>query len=218
MLIVFVVAGFPPSICEGIWLKYGSKGPLKERTDLFAVLVTLKMDPTTSQYPLVLRESRSTGHEKLKQMFAWLQTVVSDIDWDDRLSPLNHTTHFPYFVSFFVDTVPVACFGGVNPENFQPKYAGNVYKMQVCCDALGRIVYFSGPHPGAMADATIWKRHGPKEFVGLELGLGDGAYSGNFRLIAPFRKEANTKTLPLRKERYNRLHSFFRARISQVLI
>ena len=131
-----------------------------------------------------------------------------------RLSPLNHTTHFPYFVSFFVDTVPVGCFGGTIPENYQPKYAGNVYKMQVCCDALGRIVWFSGPHNGSRGDSTLWKRYGPKEFFGQELGLADGAYSGNYRLVAPFRKPPN-KQLPTRKQHYNRIHSFFRARIMQ---
>lgn len=84
------------------------------------------------------------------------------------------------------DTVPVACFSGSIPETFQPKYAGPVFKLQVACDALGRIVFFSGPHPGSRTDSTLWKRWGPKTFVGRELGLADGAYSGNFRLVAPF--------------------------------
>jgi DDE superfamily endonuclease len=140
----------------------------------------------------------------------------ADIKWEDRLSVLNHCTHFPYFVSFFLDTVPVACFGGEVPENYQPKYAGPVLKMQVCCDALGRIVFFSGPHPGSRADSTLWKRWGPKVFLGDEVGLADGAYSGNYRLIAPFRKPPN-KALPVRKDRYNRIHSFFRARQGTML-
>lgn len=109
----------------------------------------------------------------------------------------------------------MACFSGSLPETFQPKYAGPVFKMQVACDALGRIVFFSGPHPGSRADATLWKRWGPKTFVGRELGLADGAYSGNYRLVAPFRKPPN-KALGPRKEHYNRIHSFFRARIEHV--
>lgn len=86
----------------------------------------------------------------------------------------------------------MACFSGQIPENYQPKYASPVLKMQVCSDALGRIVYFSGPHPGSTGDSTIWRVHpwmnplkgilpwchGPKKFVGQELGLADGAYSG----------------------------------------
>lgn len=53
---------------------------------------------------------------------------------------------------------------------------------------------------------------GPTSFVGQEVGLADGAYSGNNRLIAPFRHKPN-KSLPPSEERYNMIHSFFRSRI-----
>ena len=85
-------------------------------------------------------------------------------------------THFPYYLTFFVDTVPIACFAGIS-KNIQPKYAGPVMKMQVCCDALGHIVFISGPHPGSRSDNTLWKRWGPKRFCGQELGGADSAYS-----------------------------------------
>ena len=88
-------------------------------------------------------------------------------------------------------------------------------KLQNCCDALGRIVWFSGPHPGSRADSTLRNRWGPKSFVGDEVALADGAYSGNLRLVAPYRKPKG-RHLPPRKERYNQLHSFFRARVEYI--
>jgi len=38
----------------------------------------------------------------------------------------------------------------------------------------------------------------PKEFAGPEVGLADGAYTGNYRLVVPFRKPPN-KSMPARK-------------------
>lgn len=94
--------GFTPHVCEQLWLKYGNAGPLRERKDLLNVLVVLKMDPTVDQLHRVLGEPRG-AMEKVRECFAWLVNVVDDVKWDDRLSPLNHTSHFPYYVTFFVD-------------------------------------------------------------------------------------------------------------------
>lgn len=135
--------GWSSLICEQLWVKYRG-GPLKERTHLLAVLVALKMSPTIDQLSRVLHMPKSSAQTLIQEGFAYLQNVVDEVNWDDRLSPLNHTTHFPYYVSFFViqgiaffpqfscisgytlfcDTVPVACFCGSVPENFQPKYSG----------------------------------------------------------------------------------------------
>ena len=182
---------------------------------------------------------RETAYSLLNECFAWLQNVLQEVHWEDRtrwhqvslclrLSPLNHTSHFPYFVTFFVGWVMawsklfsmrtpfrLHVLQEAPPENFQLTYAAPVMKMQVACDALGRIVFFSGPHMGSRGDSTLWKVWGPKTFVGQEVGLADGAYSGNHRLIAPYRKPPN-KPLPPRKERYNKIHAFYRSRIEHV--
>ena len=50
---------------------------------------------------------------EIKEAFAYLADVVDDIQWDSRLSHLNHVTHFPYYLTFFVVTVPIACFAGI---------------------------------------------------------------------------------------------------------
>jgi hypothetical protein len=144
----------------------------------------------------------------------FLQDVVAEINWQDRLSELNHCRRFPYYATFFLDTVPVSCFGGETQRlTYQPKYAENVLKIQLCCDALGRIVFFfSGPHPGTRSDSTLWKEWGPEELLPGEVGLADGIYSGNAHLITPFRKPAN-KSLPHGAVRYNEVHSFYRARV-----
>lgn len=165
------------------------RGPLKSRDDLMAVLLYLKMSPTADQVPRLLGAGRTTTIEKVTECIRFLHDTMHEISWDDRLSEINHCTHYPYYVTFFLDTVPVACYGGIT-ELYQPKYASPVFKMQVACDAMGRIVFISGPHPGSRSDSTLWKRWGPKSFCGQEVGLADGAYSGNYRLIAPYRKPA----------------------------
>ena len=207
--------GFSAETCEQLWLKYGDRGPLKERQNLLAGLVSLKTSPTEGQLPRVLPgASRFVRINEIKDAFAYLADVVDDIQWDSRLSHLNHVTHFPYYLTFFVDTVPFACFAGIS-ENIQPKYAGPVMKMQVCCDALGRIVFISGPHPGSRSDSMLSKRWRPKTFCGQELGGADGAYSGNFRLAAPYRKPKR-RPLPACKDRYNQIHAFFTARVEHI--
>lgn len=61
------------------------------------------------------------------------------------------------------------------------------------------------------------KKLEPKEFAGPEVGLADGAYTGNYRLVTPFRKPPN-KSMPARKN-VNTLTTkstlFFAARIFQ---
>ena len=93
-------SGFSPRVCEQLWVTYG-KG-LKDRNHLLAVLISLKMNPTVDQLQRVLGMSRTRAFEFIEEGFLHLQSVVDEVKWDDRLSVLNHTSHFPYFVSFCV--------------------------------------------------------------------------------------------------------------------
>ena len=72
----FFHAGFPPEVCEGLWLKYHG-GPLTERSHLLAVLIALKMNPTVDQLQRILgvarMQDRSFG--KNSRGGAWLYSV-----------------------------------------------------------------------------------------------------------------------------------------------
>ena len=46
--------GFPSSTCEQLWLKYGGKGPVIDRTRLLAVFTALKMNPTVDQFSRIM--------------------------------------------------------------------------------------------------------------------------------------------------------------------
>ena len=76
---------------------------------------------------------------------SYLNGVVAEIRWAKRLSEWNHVPHFPYFVTHYVDSMPIASIGGILCDVlFNPKYAGCVYKVTVAIDSLGNIVWIGG--------------------------------------------------------------------------
>ena len=84
-----------------------------------------------------------------EEPFPYLNGVVAEIRWAERLSELNHVPHFPYFVTYYVDSIPIASIGGILCDVlFNPKYAGCVYKVTVAIDSLGNIVWICPLAPG----------------------------------------------------------------------
>ena len=76
---------------------------------------------------------------------SYLNGVVAEIRWAERLSGWNHVPHFPYFVTHYVDSMPIASIGGILCDALlNPKYAGCVYKVTVAVDSLGNIVWICG--------------------------------------------------------------------------
>ena len=50
-----------------------------------------------------------------------------------------HDTHFPYFVTHYIDSMPICIVGGtLAGVLFDPKYASHVYKVTVAMDNLGK--------------------------------------------------------------------------------
>ena len=49
---------------------------------------------------------RSVAH-----VWGFLNHVVQEIRWSDRLNRFNHCPHFPYFMTHFIDSIPLICWG-----------------------------------------------------------------------------------------------------------
>ena len=72
----------------------------------------------------------------------YLNAVIDEIWWSNRLSPYNYNPHFPYFVTHFPDSMPICTMGGtLSDVLFNPKYASHVYKVTVAVDNFGNIVW-----------------------------------------------------------------------------
>ena len=75
---------------------------------------------------------------------SYLNGVVAEIRWVERLSEWFHVPHFPYFATHYVDNISIACIGGILCDVlFNPKFAGCVSKVTVAIDSLGNIVWIS---------------------------------------------------------------------------
>ena len=63
--------------------------------------------------------------------------VVHEIWLEEGFSPHNHSPHFPYFVTYFTDSMPICSVGGdLSDVVFNPKYAGQISKVTVAADKL----------------------------------------------------------------------------------
>ena len=81
-------------------------------------------------------------HGPSKRGLEYLNSVVQEICWSGCLDTWNHTPHFPYFVTHFVDSMPIASIGGILSDvMFNPNYAQNVFKVTVAIDCLGNMVW-----------------------------------------------------------------------------
>ena len=63
---------------------------------------------------------------------SYLNGVVAEVRWAERLSEWNHVPHFPFFVTHYSDSMPIASIGGILCDVlFNPKYAGCVYSVYI---------------------------------------------------------------------------------------
>ena len=165
-----------------------------------------------------VKVSEIAYRESVARVREYLNEVVQEIRWADRLNRWNHGPHFPYWMTHFTDSMPISSIGGIwSAELFNPKYASHVYKVTVAVDFLGNIVWICPLAPGTSADVLIWDGYGPSrtkgEFFDYEVGGHDGAYKGRLNVIAPF---IGRKNLSDRQQCYNDVHGFYRSRIEQV--
>ena len=74
--------------------------------------------------------SDKTFWQSVDKTRSYLNEVVSEIRWSQRLDEFNHSPHFPFLVTHFTDAMPIASIGGaLSDVLFNPKYAGNIYRF-----------------------------------------------------------------------------------------
>ena len=107
--------GIDACSAEEFWLKYGRDEilPLEHLVRFFFLL---KHTPPHRCAHLL---SRATGCSKeawwasVHRVHSYLNDVVAEIEWAERLSEWNHVPHFPYFVTHYVASMPIASIGGI---------------------------------------------------------------------------------------------------------
>ena len=82
--------------------------------------------------------------------------VVQEIRWVDKLNPRNYCPHFPFFMTHFTDSMPIASISGVwSVDLWNPKYALHVFKVTVAVDMLGNIIWICPLAPGTSTNVLI---------------------------------------------------------------
>ena len=127
---------------EEFWLKYGREDILPHE-HLFRFLFFLKHTPPYGCVHLLSGAkgcSEDAWWGSVHRVRSYLNGVVAEIRWPERLSEWNHVPHFPFFVTHYVDNMPIACMGGILCDAlFNPKYASCMYKVTVAIDSLGTL-------------------------------------------------------------------------------
>lgn len=85
-------------------------------------------------------------------------------------------------------------------------------QVQGVCDHRGNIIWYSGPHLGVTSDIRLFRENTPPLDAGEKV-LGDKAYIGDARLIAPIKKRRGAATIPRRAQAFNIAHGWYRSTI-----
>jgi len=199
--------------------KYGDELQLPHRV-FVDVYIFIHMYTRHRQAPLIFGRSKKYLPILLKAMTKMANTY-DEIHWEHRLNPWNHSIHFPFHVNSIVDTFPVPVSQPVDSQLLRllcnPKYGGCVYKVMICIDFLGRILFFSGPYIGTKYDGHIWQEtaHLRPRFPG-EYTLGDGHFITCPDVITQYLHTRDEVFLPYHQEVYSAVHQHYRSRVEHI--
>ena len=106
--------------------------PIDSHKLLYQAYCYLHMYPNRCQSKSSLGSSRWKLNYDVIPAIRYLAQVMNEIHWEDRLSPYNHTPHFPLWFVGAVDTFPLRVLTPVSSRLrkalFNPKY-GQVIKQ-----------------------------------------------------------------------------------------
>ena len=128
---------------EEFWMKYG-RPELLDRESLFRFFFWMKRTPPTESGAFMSHAecSEVAWRQSVARAREYLNHVVQEIRWADRLNPFNHCPHFPFFMTHFTDSMPISSIGGIwSADLWNPKYASHVYKVTVAVKMLGNNIY-----------------------------------------------------------------------------
>lgn len=205
-------AGVPMEVAEKIFLDYEHSVFLPTRDILLIVLHFLKCmekeHDATSRFRF---GSRNTYRKKLWNAIYYLDLMMKEISFDERLDDYLPTSNIPIFskMSIIIDGTqcPIYCpngiettkeerisyFSGRSKDNTYSRYNLN-YTVGVHIKT-GRIVYIGGPHKGKVHDLECLRREGLiGEIVAnnpCELILADKGYAGESIIVTPHKKPKN---------------------------
>lgn len=177
----------------------------------------IHLAPHHRQSERVLGCSKSTIHTKIKPLLHHLASVLTEIHWEDRLSPYNHAPDFPVLFTGIVDTQPIYV---AQPKNttlrtalYNPKYGDTVYKVMQIIDFMGRRIAFSGPHLGTFYDAHAFlSTYDQHPLLPWEYLIGDGHFTSIPQILCPYRSPPNGR-LSLDQHVINAVISHYRSRV-----
>jgi len=182
---------------------------------VYLVYKFIHLYPKIRQSATVLGVSSTSFKRIFYSTLEEMAKRINELDYSIRLSPYNHTIHFPSRVTAIVDTyvihVSTPIQSILSRSLYNPKYSGFVLKWQVVTDLLGNYILLTGPH--VIYDGHIFTHTMEiHPIYGWELWLGDGHYIGLPNVLSPIRRDhvlTNSKLV------YNTILSFYRSRIEQ---
>ena len=121
VLTQFAQMGADAETLEEFWMKYGHP-ELLNRESLFRIFLRMKHTPPAKSGAFMSHtEAEGFSEVAWRQSVAcvheYLNHVVQEIRWADRLNPFNHCPHFPFFMNHFTDSMPIISISGIWSAN-----------------------------------------------------------------------------------------------------
>ena len=224
--------GFSDYILGLLWTKYGEfmpnppRGhPDKAQAYFFLCFKFIKHAPRPSHVTATMWTphtgciSTGTYRRQIEPRLLILGMLIDEIHWSDRLSPFNHTVHFPGGAVGLLDSLPLVISTPSDwraaSKYFQGKYNNYVLKVQIIIDFNGNIVWCSLPHLGTRSDPKMWEAWHP-HFNAGEYVLADGAYISCSHCLVPYQAPAN-QVLTQDQDWLNAVIQLYRARVEQII-
>ena len=240
---VIYATGYSSEVLDYMWAKYSSALNDKLRSISgfigvphqlrkaywFLALVYIHHYPRWNRFISTVLHTPITGsiscqkfYSRIVPILCSFSQVVDEIQWEDRLHPLNHGSHMfkDRFTTIFDGTnIDVS---NVRTDRNLQRVLFNGSKYNHCCVKImigitfqGTIVHYTGPHIGTMHDEKILEAY-PPAFEPWEWGLGDGAFKSNHHILVKYQQPANG-ILTADQVAMNTIFNYWRLRVEHII-